>query len=102
LQTSSLLTPKVGYAIIVGISDYPGTNSDLSYCDDDALSVYSMLVNEYNFKPENIIYLQDSSATQSAKVSIIRVNFIQVTRPSTLYQIITMGIPLLSIQTQPL
>jgi len=66
LQTSSLLTPKVGYAIIVGISDYPGTNSDLSYCDDDALSVYSMLVNEYNFKPENIIYLQDSSATQSA------------------------------------
>ena len=66
LKTSSPLTPKEGYAIIVGISDYPGSSSDLSYCDDDAQDVYNMLINEYNFKPENIIYLQDSSATQNA------------------------------------
>ncbi len=65
-KTSSPLTPKEAYAIIVGISDYPGTTADLNYCDDDAQAVYSMLINEYNFKPENIIYLQDSSATKNA------------------------------------
>jgi len=66
LKTSSPLTPKIGYAIIIGISDYPGSSADLSYCDDDAQDVYNMLINDYNFKPENIIYLQDSSATINA------------------------------------
>ncbi|MEJ2251335.1 MAG: caspase family protein, partial [Candidatus Lokiarchaeota archaeon] len=47
------------------MSDYPGTSYDLSYCDDDAIGVYNMLINDYNFKPENIIYLQDSSATKN-------------------------------------
>ncbi len=31
------------YAIVVGISDYPGTNSDLSYCDDDARDMAAAL-----------------------------------------------------------
>ncbi len=65
-KISSSLTPKEAYAIIVGISNYPGTTADLNYCDDDAQEVYAMLINEYNFKPENIIYLQDSSATKNA------------------------------------
>ena len=60
------LEAKTGYAIIIGISDYPGSSNDLSYCDDDALEIYSMLINDYNFRPENIIYLQDSNATKSA------------------------------------
>lgn len=63
LEISSPLTPKNAYAIVIGISDYPGSDNDLSYCDDDAQDVYSMLINEYNFKSENVIYLQDSSAT---------------------------------------
>lgn len=63
LMNSAPLTSKDAYAIVIGISDYPGTENDLSYCDDDAQAVYSMLVNEYNFKTENILYLQDSSAT---------------------------------------
>jgi len=63
LGISSPLTPKNAYAIVVGIADYPGSDSDLSYTDDDAQDVYSMLINEYNFKSENVIYLQDSSAT---------------------------------------
>jgi hypothetical protein len=56
---------KNAYAIVIGISNYPGSDYDLSYCDDDALGVYNMLINDYNFKPENIIYIQDSSATKN-------------------------------------
>jgi len=63
---SSSLNPKTGYAIVIGISDYPGSSYDLSYCDDDAQGVYSMLINDYNFEPSNIIYLQDSAANKDA------------------------------------
>ncbi len=65
LETSAPLTPKNAYAIIIGISDYPGIDNDLSYCDDDAQDIYNMLIDDYNFKPENIIYLQDSNATKT-------------------------------------
>jgi hypothetical protein len=58
------LTPKEAYAIVVGVADYPGSSADLSYTDDDAQDIYSLLVDEYNFKEENIIYLQDSAATR--------------------------------------
>ena len=66
LETSAPLAAKEAYAIIVGISNYPGYDNDLSYCDDDAREVYDMLVDDYNFKPENMILLQDSQATKSA------------------------------------
>jgi len=65
LKTSASLTPKNAYAIVVGIADYPGSSNDLSYTDNDANDVYSLLINDYNFKPENVIYLQDSSAGKS-------------------------------------
>jgi len=65
LKKSASLTPKNAYAIVVGIADYPGSGSDLSYTDDDAIEVYSLLTNDFNFKPENIIYLQDSNAGKS-------------------------------------
>ena len=65
LKDPNGLEAKNAYAIIIGISDYPGSSSDLSYCDDDAQDVYSLLINDYNFKPENIIYLQDSAATKN-------------------------------------
>ena len=65
IEKITSLRERNAYAIIIGISDYPGTDYDLSYCDDDAIAVYNMLINDYNFKPENIIYLQDSSATRS-------------------------------------
>ncbi|MEE9572347.1 MAG: caspase family protein [Candidatus Neomarinimicrobiota bacterium] len=66
LKSSSLLNSKEAYAIVVGVSDYPGTSADLSYCDDDSQDIYSMLINDFNFKSENVIYLQDSSATKGA------------------------------------
>ncbi|MFW9881275.1 MAG: caspase family protein, partial [Candidatus Thorarchaeota archaeon] len=59
------LHPRNAYAIVIGISNYPGSANDLNYCDDDALAVRNMLVNEYNFEPENIIYLEDSNATKN-------------------------------------
>ena len=61
----TFLIERNAYAIVIGISNYPGTDNDLSYCDDDAIAVYNMLIDEYNFKAENIIYLQDSSATKN-------------------------------------
>ncbi len=66
LKLPSDLNARNGYAIIAGISNYPGTANDLSYCDDDARDIYSMLINDYNFKAENIILLQDSAATKNA------------------------------------
>ena len=66
LETSAPLAAKEAYAIVVGISDYPGYDNDLSYCDDDARDVYDMLIDDYNFKAENIILLQDTEATKSA------------------------------------
>jgi hypothetical protein len=65
-KSSALLDSKDAYAIVVGISDYPGSTSDLLYCDDDAQDVYSMLINDFNFKTENVYYFQDSSASKSA------------------------------------
>jgi len=65
-KTASLLTPKEAYAIVIGVADYPGPDNDLSYTDDDANDVYDMLVNDYNFKPSNIIRLIDSAATKGA------------------------------------
>lgn len=65
LLKGSNLETKNAYAIVVGISNYPGSSSDLQYCDDDAQDVRSLLINEYNFEPHNILYLQDSAATKN-------------------------------------
>ena len=65
-KSSDTLTAKNAYAIVIGISDYPGTSADLSYCDDDSLDIYSMLINDFNFKSENVYYFQDSSASKTA------------------------------------
>jgi hypothetical protein len=60
------LPPKQAYAIIVGVSNYPGTLYDLMYCRSDAISMNTMLRSQYNFIPENTILLTDSQATRSA------------------------------------
>jgi len=65
-KSSAALIAKDAYAIVVGISDYPGTSADLSYCDDDSQDIYSMLINDFNFKSENVYYFQDSSASKAA------------------------------------
>ncbi|RLF15378.1 MAG: caspase family protein [Thermoprotei archaeon] len=51
------------YAIVIGVSDYPGEENDLEYADDDANDVYWTLVEIYNFDPDNVHLLIDANAT---------------------------------------
>jgi metacaspase-1 len=54
------------YAIIVGISDYPGTANDLQYCDDDAQDIYNALTTLYEYSSDNIYLLKDMDASFTA------------------------------------
>ncbi|HEY92528.1 MAG TPA: caspase family protein [Dehalococcoidia bacterium] len=57
------------YAIVIGISEYPGDANDLEYCDDDARAVENTLLEVYEF--DNVITLMDEGATASAIESAI-------------------------------
>ncbi len=63
------LSPKNAYAIIIGISNYPGTSDDLTYCRSDAITMHTMLRAKYNFLPTNMILLTDSEATRTAIIN---------------------------------
>lgn len=49
------------YAVVVGISDYPGTENDLNYSDDDASDMSNALTSVYGFT--NVNTLTDGEAT---------------------------------------
>ncbi len=51
------------YGIFVGISDYPGTNNDLSYTADDARVLHQAFVQSVGMKPSNAVVLTDTEAT---------------------------------------
>jgi len=57
------------YAVVVGISDYPGTDNDLSYSDDDASEMNTALAENYSFT--NVTLLTDLAATRSAILTAI-------------------------------
>ncbi len=59
------------YAIVVGISDYPGTDSDLEYADDDADEMTLALTDVYGFRARNVTTLKDMAATRSAILAAI-------------------------------
>lgn len=66
VKTSSAPTDnKTAYAIVIGIADYEGEYNDLEYTDNDAEDVYEMLVEEYNFDPNNIALLTDYGADKN-------------------------------------
>ncbi len=50
-------------AVCVGISDYVGTDSDLSYCDDDARDFADALAAQGNWDAGNITVILDRQAT---------------------------------------
>jgi hypothetical protein len=62
------------YAIVIGVSNYPGDGTvldyppgpDLFYADDDAQTVAGILINVYGFKPKNVKLLVDEQATSIA------------------------------------
>ena len=53
------------WAVIVGISDYVGTENDLRYCDDDAIDVYKALLSYDNWSSSHIQLLVDANATKA-------------------------------------
>lgn len=53
------------YAVVVGISDYPGEDNDLNYSDDDAIDMRDALVDVYGFSPDNVTLLLGMQGTQS-------------------------------------
>ena len=81
--TGVLGDPVVGtrYAIVVGISDYPGTDADLRYMDDDAEEMV-LALNGYGFLEDNIISLIDKDGTEEAGGTLVatRADLIQAIR----------------------
>ncbi len=69
LQSSASTNSSDLYAIIIGISDYPGTYDNLQFSRQDAEEFYSLLIDDYGCSPEKIYYLIDSDATYSAIIS---------------------------------
>lgn len=57
------------YAIVAGISDYPGTELDIFYADDDAMAVSSILTEVYNF--DEVWCFVDGDATRDAILEAI-------------------------------
>jgi hypothetical protein len=59
------------YAIVIGISDYPGTRNDLKYMDDDAQDMISALTGCYGFVAANIKSLIDKDGTEAAHKPLV-------------------------------
>jgi caspase domain-containing protein len=57
--------PDGRYAVLVGIDDYPGTDSDLRGPIEDARIMERVLIEKYGFDPANVVTLNDSDATRS-------------------------------------
>lgn len=57
------------YAVVVGISDYPGEENDLNYCDNDAADMDTALTTIYGFT--NVALLTNLSATRDAILTAI-------------------------------
>jgi hypothetical protein len=58
------------YAVIIGISDYPGTENDLDCCHLDAIDMENALATLYGFTT-NVTTLIDSAATRDAILTAI-------------------------------
>lgn len=51
------------YGVFAGISDYPGSDSDLSYTDQDAMRARDALINGAGMSPDNAVTLLNEQAT---------------------------------------
>jgi hypothetical protein len=57
--------PAGKYALVVGINDYPGSQSDLTGPTHDADIIAQTLIESYGFDPQNVIVLKDSEGTRA-------------------------------------
>jgi len=58
-------SPVDYWAVIVGVADYPGTENDLSFPDEDAWDVHDALLANPNWEEGHITMLLDNSATKA-------------------------------------
>lgn len=56
--------PNGKYALLVGIDDYPGTDSDLASPVADARLIRETLIRKFGYNPANIVMLLDEEATR--------------------------------------
>ncbi len=49
--------PGHKWAVIIGISDYDGTENDIQYADDDALDMLEALIEVYGYERDHILLL---------------------------------------------
>ncbi len=64
--TDNFLNETVYRAIIVGVSDYPGTAADLVAASNDAKAIRDKLLEDPQWASENIVLLTDAEATRDA------------------------------------
>ena len=64
--------PRDGYAVVVGISDYPGEDEDLTGPRQDAELFRQMLIFQWGFKPENVLTLTDRNGTRDQIINGFR------------------------------
>lgn len=64
--------PNDKYAVVVGISDYPGEEEDLAGPRQDAAMFRDVLINKYGFKEQNIISLTDRNGSRDQIINAFR------------------------------
>jgi hypothetical protein len=60
------------YGIFVGITDYPGLDSDLPGAAPDAKNIQSLLMSKYRFPAANTVLLLDRNATRDKIIATIK------------------------------
>ena len=79
-RSQDKIVPRI-FAVVVGIADYEGSNSDLRYSDEDAIYFYSHLRTAFprEVMAGKAILLTDSKATKSAILHEMNFAFSQAT-----------------------
>ncbi|MEL6615419.1 MAG: caspase family protein, partial [Bacteroidota bacterium] len=73
------------FALLVGISDYPGTRDDLPSGEHDVEAMRRVLVERYGYRPENVRTLLDRDATRGAIRAAIGTHLGQARTTALLY-----------------
>ncbi|MEM8983722.1 MAG: caspase family protein [Pseudomonadota bacterium] len=57
--------PADRYALLIGVAEYPNPSDNLPAVAGDIDRMNQVLLEEYDFKPENIVILEDNEATRA-------------------------------------
>ena len=81
-----LAAPADGrFALLVGISDYPGSRDDLPSGGADVEAMRALLVERYGYRPEHVLTLTDARASRGAIRRAIRAHLGQARTSALLY-----------------